>query len=456
MERLSLVQMILLGVLGVTFTLAALVKVRAALILVGAMVFFSTIGVAVTFSKVPVQTFLMPVQATRSELYTACGVLLLVVMLVNVGRIALKSIPLQGLFLLAIALYGALIRIASGFGQSGFQTIAFTAVTLLPLLFLLPALLREWEDWFIALRAMLVTSGVWIAGVMWQMTIDWRKLVEQTTFSRFQGLTQNPQQAGLFLAVTVVLGVFMMLNDPKIRYRWLWAGVGGVGGLMLMWTGSRTGAAMTLLGLTAVLYSRAGRAIIFVPIAAVAGYAVYSMLGKAGVDLGFERLTSTSDTRREAWIALLRNISENPMTGVGSTEEAAASENSLLYGMASYGVGIGVLIVLMMLHGAWLCVRLFRRRFSLGKHQRALADVIIAFNLVYFAGSMFEGYIIARVNQMVIYLLLFAAMATRLLDKADEDDALAHAHGDETHHDDASHHDRADGWRDEHGRAYGA
>ena len=440
-ETLSLTQMILLGLLGVGAMLAAMVRIRSSLALTAAMMFLSSLGVAVSYSKVPVRTFLMPVQAQRSELYSACGLLLLVAMMVHVGRIAIRSVPIQGLFLLVILMYAGLMRIATGNGQSGFQTIGFALATMLPLLFLLPALLREWDDWFAALRAMLVASGVWNAAVLWQLTLDWRKLVEQTSFSRFQGLTSNPQQAGLFLCMSVVLGVFLMLNDPKIRYRWVWAAIGGLSGLLLMWTGSRTGASMAVIGMMGVLYARAGRAILFLPVAAGLGYAAYSLLAKSGVDLGFDRLTSTSDTRGQAWVALIRNITDNPVTGVGASEEAAASENSLLYGMASYGVGIGVLIVVFMLFSAWQCLRLFRRRFSLAPQQRALVDCILAFNAVYFAGSMLEGYVIARVNQMVVYMLLFAAMAVRLLEKTEQEQA----HGDTgawhgEHHDDGGDH----------------
>jgi hypothetical protein len=57
---------------------------------------------------------------------------------------------------------------------------------------------------------------------------------------------------------------------------------------------------------------------------------------------------------------------------------------------------------------------MIRRRLDLG--ARRVVDLMIGFFCLYFAGSMFEGYIIARINVMLPLFLIFSSITTRLFE----------------------------------------
>lgn len=424
-DKLSISQLVVLGVLGLGTLAVCAARLRSAVSLLAAMVFFSTLGVALTWTKIPVPLIIQPLQAARSDLYVACAVLIAAACLFHVNALSGRRISIACVILFLINLYAGLIRIAAGYVESGAATLAFAVVTLGPLLFLVPALLRELDDWVNIPRWLGFFTALWVFFVGLQIVVDWRKLVEQTTFSRFQGLTSNPQNAGLFLAVSTVVITYLFMADPRRGWRLLWGPLAGVCAILLLWTGSRTGAAMCTIGMTALLYARLGRAILFLPFAALLAYGAYSVFLSSGVELSFDRLTSKSDTRGEAWGIMIRDFLSSPVIGRGTTDEAEVSENSYLFGLSSYGAGMGLLMLCFVIASGLTCLSLFRRRFSVNAETRRIIDVILSFHAMYFAGTLFEGYIVSRVNQMVPLFFIFSSMASCLIRKIDEDRALA-------------------------------
>ena len=113
----------------------------------------------------------------------------------------------------------------------------------------------------------------------------------------------------------------------------------------------------------------------------------------------------------------MQSIGQNPLIGTGVAERGltGGSENSLLFGTATFGLGMGFLILVLMSISAVIVVRLWRYRRYMDPFARRITDLIVAANLMYFGGSIFEGYILARVGSLLVFLLIFGAMGTRML-----------------------------------------
>jgi hypothetical protein len=65
------------------------------------------------------------------------------------------------------------------------------------------------------------------------------------------------------------------------------------------------------------------------------------------------------------------------------------------------------------------CARLLTRRSRFDPAGRALIDLIIGFNAMYFLAALFEGHMIARISPFVVFMLLFSTIASRLITIAD-------------------------------------
>ena len=182
----------------------------------------------------------------------------------------------------------------------------------------------------------MITMAVWMVCVLIQVGINPNSITLGNAF-RFTGLTGNPQHAAVLMAITTMVALWLWLNENHVRYKPMWGVLGAVAVVMLGWTGSRTGALMTIFGSTFILYSRLGRAILLLPMGAVGAVIFAVILQNLGINLGLDRLTSTEDTRSYAWNNMLTIALENPVLGAG-TAFSGNSENSYLYAAASYGV----------------------------------------------------------------------------------------------------------------------
>jgi len=412
---------------GLGLLLAFLRNPKVGLVVVGIMLFVTTLGLTKVGQFQFARTWLAPLQQNRTPLVAAAAVLLMLGTLVHLGRLSIRSVPLQGLFMLFIGLYAGLMRFGhEGLGD-GIATMGLTTLIVAPMLLLIPGLLREWSDFEALLRTLVLTMIMWSAAVLVQVFIN-REMLFTTTGARsayrFSGLTANPQAASILLSVTAFSALWIVLNTKAQRARVLAVGLVGASLIMLAWTGSRTGVAMFGLGFIAVLYARVGRSIFLLPVIAVVGYVLYNIaVNVLDIEMGLSRLASTEDTRSHVWLRLWEAALREPLVGVG-VDDAEASENGYLYGFASYGVGMLLLLLAMTFVSGVQMLRLLRARPGLPVEGRALVDLVLGFNAAYFAGSMFEGYMIARISAMNILWLLFAAIGSRILEKAAEDRSL--------------------------------
>jgi hypothetical protein len=409
--------LVVAALLAAVLVFATFAKARNGLILVGAMLFTASIGAA-TFDEQFVRPQLLgPIQAARSELFGAIGLLLGIGTFAHLGLHPERRIPAQAILLLIIGLYAALLRMVHEGPASGVISVVLTLVTIIPLTVLIPRIIDGWDDIVVLLRMIVIVNVVWMGVVFVQALADPGAMVVGRE-RRFFGPTGNPQQAAIILGMNAALMIWLFSNDWRRSLRFTYALLAGLNAVGVLWTGSRTGLVLFIIGLCGVAYARIGRTILFLPLGMLGLYAGWTALGALGVDLAAaSRVTSLQDTRSEAWLQMIDSARESPLIGVG-VEQAGSSENSYLYAWASYGVGMVFLVVTLALVSVAMCLRLFRLRWRLDQSRRAMIDVVLAYNAMYFIGGLVEGYMLARVSSNLVLLIVFAAMASRIEEMA--------------------------------------
>lgn len=428
--NLEIWQLAVLGVFGLGALGLAAINFRFTMFLAGAMLFLSAIGQQTTWNLRLVRTIITGLQQSRSTLYLAVGGLFLLAAIMHVQRLRVRSVSGIAILMLAIGMYGGFIRMVATDVPDGLASIGFAAVTLIPLALALPSLMRDWWDMYILPRVVAVVGMGWCGLCVLQFLANRRALTTGYLTQRFVGMTGNPQHAAAFLAFVTICCVFLVLNDPKRRYRFLWIGTAALSSVFLLWTASRTGVAMTLIGVMFCFYGRAGVGFLLLPVVAGVGLVAYQFLAGQRIDFDLERLTGGGQTRREAWQELLSDFVANPLFGNGGTGTKEAfrsekSENSLLYGLATYGAGMGILILLLALVALVQCLKLLRLRRTAQAYQRRVVEFLIGVQAMFWAGSVFEGYIVGRVGAPIVFLMFFAAMTSRTIEMLEEELAAA-------------------------------
>ncbi len=358
-----------------------------------------------------IPTVWLGIQVRRSEIFLGAGIAGSLMALAQFSRLSGKRLSLSAVLLMAIGLYGAMLRLHHGGAADGFQSMIFVVFTLMPLVIAAPMLMDEPGDIRRILRLFAGVNALWIAMCALQFVVNSNYLTQGNQF-RFQGMLGNPQHAGVLMAFFGVTTLWLLLNDRGAITKFVYTGMLGANMVMLVWSGSRTGMGMTAIGFAGVMYTRMGRSILFMPFALILAYVGFKMvLSITGLDIAADRLTTLEDTRSAAWMRLLSAGSENPLFGAGM-DELDRSENSWLYAFASYGIGALVLAVLMTFVAGIEFLRAVRLRAWLTLDERRVLDLTLGVVAMYFAGAIMEGYMISRVSPALpIYMVFAGAMA---------------------------------------------
>ncbi|MEZ6163672.1 MAG: hypothetical protein R3B67_04470 [Phycisphaerales bacterium] len=397
--------MIIVVLLGLCVYVMGLNKKWGILFPYALMLLFSSMALPIDWNDRVKPTVWLPIQQQRSMLFLATGISACLVVLVQFNQLKGKSQSAIAWTILIANFYAAMMRFLHEGPVSGLESVFFASVTLIPLLLVPAIVIRELDDFKLILRAIVLSNVVWVGMVLVQIAVNPTFITMGNSF-RFVGLLANPQHAGVLLPHICLILIWLILNDSgKLRIFYLL--LVGINGVFLLWTGSRTGMGMLVIGLCAILYSKAGRAIFLLPIAMILAYiGLKFMTGVIGNDIGLERLTSTDNTRDESWRTLIQHGMENPMVGVG-TEGTEKSENSWLYGFASYGAGMLAILVFLTLIAFTIGLKWFRARFSLDPYYRPLLDLCIGGVAMFFAGAVLEGYIVSRVSASLCLIPIY-------------------------------------------------
>lgn len=401
------------GILGFTTWLAVAVNFRLSLLVLMGMLFVSGLGAPWDHTGYfRLETWLLPLQSRRAELYLGGGIILLIAALIHHHRCSVRWVGGQAWMLLAISFYSALLWFVHEPFLDAIQTLIFYAATVVPLAIVVPALLQQRKDWDSIIGIFVVLNVLSIAAVSIQFMINPQQLVVGIG-RRFTGLLGNPQHAAAYYAILGVIVLSVLLNTKRVRTWWTLAAILGVDLVLLGWTGSRTGALMFLLGVTAVMYRRIGRSILLVPLGALVALITYRIIGQMGIEMGLDRLISTQDTRTREWLALWQQGMDNFVLGVGISERLE-SENSYLTAFATFGFGMFILVCTLIPVAMVQCWRLFQIGRRLPQWGR-YTDLLIAFNMMFFVGAVFEGYIIARISFPFATMLVMSGLGGRLV-----------------------------------------
>jgi hypothetical protein len=419
--------LIVLAILGaLAAVIAVLSRWGAVFIIFTIMAFMASISYGMAGEDKTLNTWLAPVEAQRSLIFLFMGGLLLLSFLVH--GLSREGVFSHGFALVIVGLYNALMRAVHAEIMDAALTLVFVMVTQLGLILALSRMVRDEMDWYKCFRCVGIASLLWIGAALVQLAINPDAMLRHGPyFARFQGMTFNPQAAALTLGITSVVTIFLALNDPKHRYRVFWTAAAGLNLVFLLWTGSRTGMGIFTLGAASVLVSRFSRVILLVPIVAGIVMVTLTLLGDAASDISStaDRLTSTEDSRTHAWGAMWQVFVDNPVIGggPGKEERGGRSENSYLYGLAAFGAGMGLLLLMLFIVSVAQCLRLFVRRGRAPKRWHPIIDVVIGYQAVYFIAAMVEGYIMARVNIHILMFYMTAAIAAALIKRIDEGQA---------------------------------
>ena len=405
---------------------------RFSLLFIGAMLFLSGLGLGEDIQKgAEYHTWLFPLQSNRQAVYMACAGMVLLGGMIHAAKLNTRNIPGLGIGMMVLGIYMGTVTIFHTGMINGFAAIILAIFSMSAVMLVLASQLREWDDFVGMLRVLSFIGCVWTMACVVQFVVDKSALTTGFGLRRFIGLSGNPQHAAGLSAVMATLSFWLVLNDRSKFWKLLAVMAASTHIIFVLWTASRTGLALTLIGFTGILYARLGRAVFFAPIAGAVGYAVLTLAQNMGVEFGFERLTSSDDTRSDKWNILWERGLSSPIVGVG-LEDAGGSENGFLYGFASFGFGVPVIMMLIMLATMVVCLRLVKARFEtpnpVGKR---VIDLTLAFFAMYWAGNLFEGFGVARISPQLTYFLVFSCFASCAIALARDEHAMAAAAGPE-------------------------
>lgn len=411
----SIIPALILGACLATFLLLTLlINYRAGLIAIGCMFFFASISPIIdAWEKRVYQTWFLPIQAYRAELFGMVGIVMLLGFLPRIRSLSLRQFPAQSWILLLMGVYGGLLRMYHVSPEDGLISALLAAATLLPLALIIPTQLESYEDGARFCKMLIWVTMVWTAGAAVQFVLN-RDLVVLGVNRHFTGLIANANQAGTMLNVVAVCGLWLVLNG-RAKTRWVYIWCTAVCLAELYWTASRGGLLAFLIGAAIITYSRIGRMALMLPVAAVLVFGVMQLGAMLGVTVDVEHLFSLENTRQGLTTRLIGNFFENPIVGVGPVR-AEGSENSYLLAPAAYGIGMLLLLIAMCVAGFRQCQRLVVLRFRTAPQYRGLIDLCLAQQVMYYFDSLFEGIMVGRVGSNTVTILIFAAIGSFLLE----------------------------------------
>ncbi len=400
------------GFTGLLILAALTVKINFRLLILAATLFATALTAPVDYVNMSfISTWMLPVQRLRAEIHLGLGILL-TLLVVAPGNIGLGRISFQGILMLLMGLYMALLQYVHEDATEATKSLVFALATIPCMVVAVPQLTRTHDQCLALLRMIMMVSIVWTFCCSVQFVINPKHLVNGG--GRFWGMLANAQQAAILVAPFCIIALWLILHDPQRRTKILWITLLAINLLFLMWTGSRTGALMLVVGAAGVLYTRIGRAIALLPLAAIMFWGLWYLSDLLQIGSSVERLVSSENTREGVWSRQIEAALSSPLFGIGWTEAIGGSESSYLGGFAAYGI-VFLLLVLTLLFGSMaFCIGLMRNRRVLPEHDRPLVDIFVAFNAMLFGGAAFEGYLVARSSSALTMMLMFVGIGVYL------------------------------------------
>lgn len=404
-----------LGVFGIlALVMAGARNLRAGLAVVTLIVFFSSISTQVEgrgHERVG-RTWLQLFQANRAELYLAMSCALGMILAANARFMQMTRVSGIAMIMLIINIFAGVLDARSDAAQ-GAMRVGLAAISITSMALFVTSMVRTWDDLLPLMRALGVSGLMWVGGALVQVLLDKSQMLVNYE-TRFLGLLGNPQGTAIYLGPQSAITLWLMLNDSKRWTRILWAAVYAVILMLVVWTGSRTGMLMTIMGAMALLRSRFKNAVFLLPVLAVALVGVAYLVDSLGIELPFKRFLEGGDTRSEAWRGLFEDAQRSGVFGLG-LEGARFVENSYLYAWVVYGPIMLALLLLQLVVIGTSSFRLWSVRREVPFKVRSMVDLTIAYYAMFFVGAQFEWFILARVDANISYVVIFSCIANAML-----------------------------------------
>ncbi len=222
---------------------------------------------------------------------------------------------------------------------------------------------------------------------------------------RFSGMSQNPQSVGEQAASLFIIANFLIISGFSSRRQKI-LGIAGVLVMtpFLIWTGSRTGMGMTVVGLLILNGAKARRWIAPATLMVVA-WEIYAHLYHHATKAAM-RLGSTVNDRTAVWEHSLRMFESHPLLGIGGVHLLV--ENSFLAVLMATGLpGLLVLVMLAFNQGRDILF-IFSHRRRLDAESRKFCEFVCALAISFVAGMFFDAYLmaIATTEAILAYMIM--------------------------------------------------
>lgn len=379
------------------------------------LLYVVTLGVMPPREGVYLPPFAWPLETLRHQGRGLSGAFLIMLLLPAVlaskgWRQRVVGGAIISLFVFELAFSGRMLA-------AGFHDRALGGGVIFTLLFVVLGIgLGRWlqtpADVRTAYRAVAGSALLLLLGTLYQLAID---SAAALAGMRLMGTTANPQVFASTSALVLPPIIYLLLHpsEPKML-RAAYAAITGLLLIFLVWTGSRTGTLMAMIGLGVTFRFRLGKKLVGVGLACGVFVILALQVFSESRDVA-GRLLSLEDTRTAQWNVLLSDFSASPMFGRMEGDVVSVGENSYLTTAARYGVfGLALLAVLMAMTATAL-LRLQRRRGALGE-DAMLADVATGGIVALGAGSMFEAFLLGTLSFSISYLYLQLTVVAFLLD----------------------------------------
>ncbi len=225
---------------------------------------------------------------------------------------------------------------------------------------------------------------------------------------RMFGLTSNPNFLGMScgLVTPVILGLITWKNQTSLS-KLFWVLVAGGVVITLLWTGSRGGMAVMVVGAAVFFRAKLGR-LLFVAIPLALSVWAMTFLFQDSLQ-NIDRFTDLTDTRTAGWLRFIELWKESPILG-NKNLAMAVIENSYLTILANSGI-LGAFAAFAFVY-VWgtTCLKLVRMR-PADPDSQILCDVAVAGLVAMLAETIFEAVLLANLNATTFYAFFFCALA---------------------------------------------
>ena len=315
-------------------------------------------------------------------------------------------------FWLVEVVFGLHVMLSADFIRGSLAIIIYTTI-LAAMGYGLARWLRAVDDVHAAIRCIAWAGLLFVASTSVQLIINRHAVIFS---NRLYAITGNPQHAALMLAICLLPVAFLFTSRREsVAMRVVWGAVAGLTVVMLIWTGSRTGALSATVGLGLTFRRRLGK---FILAGIVVAALVFGLLATFQVvENSGSRLFSTLDTRSETWRAQFDTFKANPLVGKMAPGDWGPSENSYLTVASRTGLA-GLFFLAIFLVLVVVAVRRVGRLREMLKlpEDKDLVDVATAGLLAILAGSVLEGILVGTLTFMLLSVYFYLGLIKFLTD----------------------------------------